>query len=99
MNGVASEIAIEVGVLLQHRHGYPGSREQITSHHSSRSTADDHATCLNFLRHRNSSSQGTTDYLPPPSLRRAGADSTDKEIEITIIALHPCYSCNPWLNE
>jgi len=86
---VAAEIAIEVGVLLQHRHGYPGSREQITSHHSGRAASYDHATCLNFLRHRNSSSQGTTDY----------ADSTDKEIEITIIALHPCYSCNPWLNE
>src|SRR5437667_2571818 len=51
MNGVAAEIAIAIGVFLQHRHGYPGPREQITSHHTGRSAAYDHATSLQFFRH------------------------------------------------
>src|SRR4030095_14650824 len=43
MNGIAAKIAKEIGVLLQHRHGYAGSGEQIANHHSGRPTTNDHA--------------------------------------------------------
>src|SRR6266481_2249172 len=89
MNGVAAEVAVEIGVLLKHCHLHAGPREQIARHHPRRSATDNHATSLQFFTHGNSKSQGTTDY----------PDSTDKEPEIVIIALYPCYSCNPWLNK
>ena len=50
MNRVAAEIAIEIGVFFQHRHGHAGACEQVTSHHPGRSPAHDHAASLQFLR-------------------------------------------------
>src|SRR6266496_449025 len=50
MDGVATEIAVEIGVLFQDCHGQASPREQITSHHTGRSAADDHAASLEFLR-------------------------------------------------
>jgi hypothetical protein len=44
MNGVAAKIAVEIGMLLQHRDFHTGARQQITGHHSSRSAANDDAT-------------------------------------------------------
>jgi hypothetical protein len=51
MNCVAAKITKEIGVLLQHGHGYTGAREQITRHHSCRSTTDDHAPGVKFFGH------------------------------------------------
>ena len=47
MNRVAAEIAVEIGVLLQHRHFHAGTRQQITGHHSRRAASDDDATRAN----------------------------------------------------
>jgi hypothetical protein len=41
VNGVAAEIAKEVGVLLEDLDVAPGSREQQSSHHARRASADD----------------------------------------------------------
>ena len=51
MNGVAAEIAIKIGVLLQHDCVHAGAGEEVTAHHSGRSAADDRATDPN-LRQR-----------------------------------------------
>ena len=50
MNGVTAEIAIEIRVLLQHHHGYPGPREQIAGHHTCRAAADNYAANFHFVR-------------------------------------------------
>src|SRR6266700_8218857 len=50
MDGVTTEIAVKIGVLFQDCHGHASPREQITSHHTSRSPANDHAASLEFLR-------------------------------------------------
>jgi hypothetical protein len=42
MDGVAAEIAEEVGMLLQHLHSAPGSGEQEAGHNARRPAADDH---------------------------------------------------------
>ena len=49
MDGVAAEIAQEVGVLLQHLHLAPGPREQQPRHHPRGPTADDDE--IEFRRH------------------------------------------------
>src|ERR1044071_6379186 len=46
MNGVASEIPIEIGVFFQDGNGHARPRKQITGHHPGRPTACDHAACL-----------------------------------------------------
>src|SRR5262249_12409147 len=38
MDGVATEVAQKVSMLLQHRHAHPGARQQKTKHHSRRPT-------------------------------------------------------------
>jgi hypothetical protein len=43
MNGVAAEIAKEVGVLLEHQDINTSASEQETEDHSSRAAAGDHA--------------------------------------------------------
>src|SRR5215468_2912221 len=43
MNGVAAEVAQEVGMLLQHRHLDAGTRQQKPKHHPGRSAAGDAA--------------------------------------------------------
>ena len=43
MNGVAPEIAVEIGMLLQHGHVHTGAGQEITGHHSSGSATDDDA--------------------------------------------------------
>ena len=43
MNGVAAEIAQEIGVLLEHDDVDAGAREQEAEHHPARSAADDAA--------------------------------------------------------
>jgi hypothetical protein len=44
MDGVAAEIAQEIGVLFQHRDAHAGARQQIAEHHAGGSAADD-ASC------------------------------------------------------
>ncbi len=44
MDGVAAEIAQEVGVLLEHDHVDAGARQQEAEHEPARPTADDAAT-------------------------------------------------------
>ena len=43
MNGVAAEIAQEIGVLLQHHDLNAGARQQESEHHAGRSAAGDAA--------------------------------------------------------
>ena len=43
MNGVAAEIAEEIGVLLQHDDIHPGARQEKAEHHSGRSAPGDAA--------------------------------------------------------
>ena len=50
MNGVAAEIAQEVGVLLQHHHVDAGAREQEAEHHAGGPAAGD-AACGAELLH------------------------------------------------
>src|ERR1700689_5824099 len=50
MNGVAAEIAQEVGVFLQHQDLDSGARQQIPQHHSSGPAARDTAGSL-WCRH------------------------------------------------
>ncbi len=53
MNGVASEVATEIGVLFQHGDVYPGTGQQQPQHHSGGTAADDRAR--GCLTHRNTS--------------------------------------------
>src|SRR5690606_9993612 len=46
MDGVAAEVAEEVGMLLQHRDPAPGAREQVTEHHPGGTAARDDALAL-----------------------------------------------------
>jgi hypothetical protein len=41
VDGVAAEIAEEVGVLLEHPHAHPSAREKQSGHHARRPAADD----------------------------------------------------------
>ena len=50
INGVAAEIAQEIGVFFQDNDLHAGAREKETKHHSGRAAANDDATCLQFLR-------------------------------------------------
>ncbi len=53
MNGVAAEIAKEIGVLLQHHHLDAGARQQEAEHHAGRSAAGDAASVeIDCIRHR-----------------------------------------------
>ena len=60
MDGVAAEIAEEVGVLLEHDHVDAGARQQEAQHHAGGSAADDAAAAaLSRGRHlRPSSASG-----------------------------------------
>src|SRR6266545_897206 len=51
MNRVATEIAIEVGVLFQHRYLHTCPRKQITSHHSGGPATHDHAASLQLFNY------------------------------------------------
>jgi hypothetical protein len=50
MDGVAAEIAQEIGVFFQDNHLHAGAREKETKHHSGRAAANDDATRLQFFR-------------------------------------------------
>ena len=50
---VATKVAKEIGVFFQDDHRHTPSREQIASHHPGRSTTDDNAAGLAFLRRVN----------------------------------------------
>ena len=50
VNGVAAEVAEEVGVLLEHDHLDAGARQQEREHEPGRTTAHDAALCLQELR-------------------------------------------------
>jgi hypothetical protein len=43
VNGVAAEVAEEIGVLLQHHHLDAGAGEQVTKHHAGGSASGDAA--------------------------------------------------------
>src|ERR1039457_6406790 len=49
MHRVAAKIAIEVGVLLQHRNFYPGPREQVAQHHAGWPSADNTTSSFDSL--------------------------------------------------
>jgi hypothetical protein len=46
MNGIAPEIAQEVGVLFRHDDGNTGSRQQEAKHHPGGPAADNAARCI-----------------------------------------------------
>ena len=48
MDGVAPEIAKEIGVFFQYRDIDTRAREQVAGHYSGRTAADDHATPSHF---------------------------------------------------
>jgi hypothetical protein len=50
VNRVAAEIAVEICVLLEHRHVHAGAGQQVTGHHSRRPAAHDEATRLDLRR-------------------------------------------------
>src|SRR5438552_9888664 len=52
MNGVAAKIAVEISVFFENSDGHASSCEQITSHHTCRPAARDHAACLQYFNHR-----------------------------------------------
>ena len=43
MNGVAAEIAVEIGVFFQNNNIHSGARQEIAGHHTRWSTADNEA--------------------------------------------------------
>jgi hypothetical protein len=51
MDGIAAEIAQEIGVLFQYQDINPTTREQVTEHHPRRTSSDDGAARGNGLRH------------------------------------------------
>ncbi len=50
MNRVAAEIAVEIGVLLEHRHVHAGAGQQIAAHHSRRTAAHNDAARSDLRR-------------------------------------------------
>ena len=50
MDGVAAEVAQEIGVLLEHHHLDAGAGEQIAQHHAGGPAAGDAAACGDGLR-------------------------------------------------
>jgi hypothetical protein len=51
VNGVTAKIAKKIGVFFQNDHGHTRSREKVTSHYASWSTASDHTTRLQSFSH------------------------------------------------
>jgi hypothetical protein len=51
MNGVASEIAVEIGVFFQNNHIHSGTCEEITGHHAGWSAADHEAAGSDVRKH------------------------------------------------
>ncbi len=51
MNGVATEVAMEIGVFLQHHDFHSGAREQERGHHSGGAAANDNAPRAARRRH------------------------------------------------
>ena len=49
MDRIAAEIAKEIGVLFQNDHLNAGAREEVASHHSGRSAADNDAASASVV--------------------------------------------------
>jgi hypothetical protein len=65
MDGVAAEIAQEIGVLLEHHHLDAGAGEQIAQHHAGGSASGDAAPCGEGFSGHASNYRRVTRSLPP----------------------------------
>jgi len=51
MNGIAAEVAVEIGVFFQNNDLHSGAREEIAGHHARRSAADNEAPDVDIREH------------------------------------------------
>ena len=59
MNGVAAEIAVEIGVFFQNNDVHSSACEEIAGHHARRSAADDETADVDVGKHAHESGQRT----------------------------------------